>query len=376
MSRKAAKKTKPSRPRAARKPAAASAPSGIRLPMLGDPHDIHIAREIERKVLEAKRIVVLGHERPDGDCVGSTVALGMALKALGRDVHVLLEPKLPVRFKYLFEPGEVRPKQKGQSTRRYPADLAIVLDTTDVDRISGLVPAQIAGITIVNIDHHMSNNNFGDLNWVDTSAAAAGELVYRLTSVLGWAVPPVALDALYTALMTDTGQFAYSNTTPRVLRMAAELLAAGVDGEELWRRLYLDKSRAELDLEARARTSLEVWANGQISCITLTQADFEKTGTGPQMTQEFPGIPRALAGSKLAVFFYAVNGGKDTKVSIRSVKELDACALAKRFGGGGHRQAAGCTIPLPMKEAKDLFRPAAEKMLKEHAALGTAGKAD
>ncbi|MCZ7647149.1 MAG: bifunctional oligoribonuclease/PAP phosphatase NrnA [Planctomycetota bacterium] len=333
----------------------------MRLAELGEPKDDLIAREIEARIKKAKRIVVLGHERPDGDCLGSTIALGATLLDQGYDAHVLLETSLPERFHFLFDHPVLKRRAKIETRRRYPADLAIVLDTTDVDRLSAVVPAQIAGATVINIDHHVSNNNFGDVNWVDHKASAAGELVWRLASCLGWPVPRIALEALYVALVTDTGQFAYSNTTPRVLRMAAALVEYGVDPEDLWRRIYLNKSLAELDLEARARTSMEVWRKGRICAITLTQSDFEKTHCGPETTQEFPGIPRALAGAKLALFFYAVEGGKQTKISIRSVREIDACALAKRFGGGGHRQAAGCRIPLPVKEAKELFRPAAEK---------------
>jgi phosphoesterase RecJ-like protein len=146
--------------------------------------------------------------------------------------------------------------------------------------------------------------------------------------------------------------------------MAATLIEAGVDSEVTWRRIYLNKSQEELELEARARASMEVWADGKIASVALTNQDFVDTGTGPEVTQELVGIPRSLRGAKLAVFFYEIEDGRTTKVSIRSVREIDACALARNFGGGGHRQAAGCSIPAPLAEAKRRFVALAEKMLK------------
>ncbi|HLX64256.1 MAG TPA: DHHA1 domain-containing protein, partial [Planctomycetota bacterium] len=178
-----------------------------------------------------------------------------------------------------------------------------------------------------------------------------------------WPVPPLAREALYTGLVTDTGQFAYSNTTPRVLRMAAELRELGVDGEAVWRRIYCSKTRAELDLEARARASLECRANGRICLISLRHSDFMTTGTTPQHAEEFSGIPRMLAGVELALFFYEINRGAATKVSLRSTRNLDAGALARSFGGGGHRQAAGCSFDLPLDKAKEVFLAAAERWI-------------
>lgn len=327
---------------------------------LVDPADRPVAQEIAGRIADAKRIVILGHERPDGDCVGSTVALCSILRKMGHEAFVLITDPIPDRFRFLN--GEEWFKQIAAG-ETFGADLAIVLDTTDLDRLGVRGRETFPGAAIVNIDHHVSNTKFGDVNWVDPSAAAAGELVWRLASCCNWKVPQLALEGLYVALVTDTGQFAYSNTTPRILRMAADLIDAGVDPEDTWRRIYLNKSRDELALETRARNSMEVWAEGAICAISLTHRDFADTGTGPEDTQEFAGIPRALSGARLALFFYEVEGGKATKVSIRSIRELDACKLAQQFGGGGHRQAAGCRFDLPVKKAIAKFRPAAEAAL-------------
>ncbi|MCW8130369.1 MAG: bifunctional oligoribonuclease/PAP phosphatase NrnA [Planctomycetota bacterium] len=333
-----------------------------RLPPLGDPLDRPIALEIRDRIEAAKKILIMGHERPDGDCLGSTIALGEILRGLGRNVQVISAEPVPERLRFL----ESAPIQYIAKTgEKLEGDLAIVLDSTGLDRLGGIKREMFADAPIINIDHHISNENFGEINWVDSTAAATGELIWRLAACCGWSVPSLALEGLYTALVTDTGQFAYSNTSARILRMAAELVEAGVDSEATWRRIFLNKTEAELKLEAVARNSMEVRGNGRIAAITLRHRDFLATGTGPEATQEFTGIPRALSGAMLAIFFYEITEDKLTKISIRSTREVDACALAKQFGGGGHRQAAGCSLAMTVDEAKKTFFAAAEKAVEE-----------
>ena len=334
-----------------------------RLPPLGDPLDRPIAQEIRERLEAARKVLIMGHERPDGDCVGSTIALCATVRKLGVEAQVVFSDPMPERFRFLNQNNLHRVVTPGE---KLEADLLVILDTTDFDRLGRVKREMLPKCTIINIDHHISNSNFGEINWVDSTAAATGELIWRLAACCGWSVPALALEGLYTALVTDTGQFAYSNTTARILRMAAELVEAGVDPEYTWRRIFLNKSEAELKLEAAARSSLEVWSDGLVSVIGLTHKDFLATGAGPEATQEFPGIPRALAGAKLALFFYEVDEGRMTKVSMRSVREIDACALAQQFGGGGHRQAAGCSIPGPLAQAKEKVRPAAERVVREN----------
>ncbi len=340
-----------------------AAPQGRKLEFLGEPGDRAICRQILAEIDKAKKIVITGHERPDGDCLGSTIALCAILQHQGYPATAVLDP-IPERFEYLNASGIVSVPKPGE---KLDADLAIVLDAAEFERLGGLDSRSFEGVRILNIDHHISNTSFGDFNWIESGASAVGELIWRIASSLDWEVPKLALDAIYVALVTDTGQFAYSNTTPRVLRMAASLIEAGVDSEVTWRRIYLNKSQEELELEARARQSLEVWADGQISSIALTHQDFVETGTSPEVTQELVSIPRSLRGSKVAVFFYEIEDGRTTKISIRSVREIDACALARAFGGGGHRQAAGCSIAAPLSGAKRQFMTVAEALLKDMA---------
>ncbi len=330
------------------------------LTVCGELEDAGIAAQIQTLVDRAERIVVTGHERPDGDCIGSEVAVCAILRALGKRAEIVNSDPTPRKYSNLDPDGMIRQHTPGVPLS---ADLVFVVDSTDLNRIGKITREDFGTAKVVDIDHHPGNPMFGDVNFVDTRAAAAAEMIWRLASERRWPVPPLAREAMYIGLITDTGHFSYSNATPRVLRMAAELRETGVDGEAAWRRIYLNKTRAELDLETRARASLECFANGRIASISVRNLDFVATGTTPQNADDFSSIPRMLAGVELALFFYELNGGASTKVSLRSTRDIDAGALARLFGGGGHRQASGCSFNLPLDAAKAKFIAEAEKAL-------------
>jgi phosphoesterase RecJ-like protein len=344
------------------------------LARLGLPDDRRIASVIHGLVRRSTRILITGHERPDGDCIGSEMALCAMLRAAGHEAEIVNADPVPALYRFLLEGREaarLAPVRVAQEGETLAADLVFVLDCTSLSRTGRMEPllAKI-GAPLVDVDHHPHNPRFGAVNWVDTKAAATGELIWRLASCCGWRAPRVALDALYTAILTDTGQFAYSCTSARVHRVAAALLENGVDPEHVWQKVYLGKSRGELALDARARASLEVLGDGRIGAVTLTAEDFRATGTGKEHTENVVNIPRLLAGVELAVFFCSVSGGSKTKISLRSTRRVDAGALARRFGGGGHRQAAACLLPVPIPEARQQFLPAAESALKQRQAKG------
>lgn len=330
------------------------------LSVKGEPGDAAIAGRIAALTRASDAIAITGHERPDGDCIGSEAALCAILRALGKRAWIVNSDPTPPRYRHLENGEAIRVHSDGATLG---ADLVFVLDSTDLSRIGRIKREDFGAAKVVDIDHHPGNPLFGDENFVDTRAAAAAELIYRLAVESKWPVPPPALEALYTGLVADTGHFAYSNTSSRVLRMAAELLDLGVDGEAVWQKMYLEKSHAELLLEARARASLECHAGGKICCIGLRHSDFVETHTTSQNADEFSGIPRSLEGVDLAVFFYEIKNGTATKASLRSTKRIDAGKLAGVFGGGGHKQAAGCSLDLPLDEAKSRFLNEAVKWI-------------
>jgi phosphoesterase RecJ-like protein len=350
--------------------ASTSSPA-LPLPSTGcsKPGDAEFAQQINALIGKSSRIAITGHERPDGDCIGSEVALCMILRHAGHNAQIVNSDPAPLKYQFLTADSQAGKDAGAPEIRIFAeneplgADLIFVLDATNPDRLGRIKKEHFGTAAVVNIDHHLGNPNFGVVNWVDSKAAATGELIWRLAAQCNWAVPQISLQALYTALITDTGQFSYSNTNPRILRMAAEMLERGVDPEAIWQKIYLNKSAAELELEARARASMKCYAGGRICSITLTQADFAATKTGPQNTEELSGVPRSLAGVELSLFFYEVNGGTKTKVSMRSTKNIDCSALARKFGGGGHRQAAGCTLDGNAAEVAAKFLPEAEAAL-------------
>ena len=364
--------------RRARKGARLQGAVPCRLPVLGPRGDRALSRRIARLVEGAGKIIITGHERPDGDCIGSEVALCAVLRQAGLDAAVVNSDPAAPRYSFLLEAAgcDGRPvpvRVLGADERTLAADLFFVLDATSLPRL-GRVAALVerSKARVINMDHHEGNSLFGAINWAEHRAAATAELVWRLASCCGWEAPRTALDALYTGLVTDTGQFSYRNTSPLVLRMAAELVELGVEPETIWRNVYNSRSRSEMALEARARASLGTAAGGRIAHIALSQGDFLATGTDPRATEEMVNIPRSLAGVELSLFFYAVNGGKQTKVSMRSVSPIDVAAFARQFGGGGHRQAAACKLDLGLGAAKRKFLPVAERYISTQRALRNA----
>jgi len=336
--------------------------TSVKLPFLGEPGDKKIARQIKALVGKASSIVISGHERPDGDCIGSEVALCAILRAAGRKAEVVNSDPVPLRYQFLVPQGMIR---RFAPNEQLAAPLVFVLDATDLRRLGHINLRQLGGAKIINLDHHCDNPSFGDINLVDPKASATGEVIWRVVAACGWKVPPLALEALYTALVTDTGQFSYGNTTSRSLRMAAELVELGVSPERIWRTIYLNRSAAELALEARARNSLELAAGGRIGCIALRRKDFLQTKTGSQHAEDLVGIPRSVAGVEMALFFYEFDKGRQTKVSIRTTPRWNASVLAAQFGGGGHRQAAGCHIAAGLPKAKIKFLAAARVFIRK-----------
>ncbi len=335
------------------------------LPLFCEPGDEARAKSIADVISGAKKIVIGGHERPDGDCIGSEVALCAILRHAGFDAEIINADSPPPKYDFLVTgglpplPGCDVPVHVAGPDECIKTDVLIVLDAPELRRLGRIAP-RIDATTIIVMDHHPASAEFGLINWIDTRACATGELVWRLAACRGWAVPRLGLQALYTAIITDTGQLSYSNTSPRALRMVAELVERGVDPEVIWQRIYLNKTAAELALESRARASLSCAAGGKICCISLSIADFAATGTGPQNTEEFVGIPRALNGVVLSVFMYEINKGAQTKISLRSTRQFDASALARTFGGGGHRQAAAFAFNGSLTQARAAFLPIAE----------------
>ncbi len=237
-------------------------------------------------------------------------------------------------------------------------DLLVVVDCGAVDRLPEPLRALVGQVATVNIDHHRTNTRFGTHHWIDARASSAGEMVWRLARRAGWRLDRAAAEALWVALITDTGRFAYEQTRPATLRCAAELLRYGVRTAFINDQIYGQFDPRVLELRRRAYNSLEILNEGQVATVTLSARDFAETGSNKADADDVIEIPRAVRGNRVALFFYEAGREPNvTRLSIRTRAPLDATWLATRYGGGGHQRAAGCDLPWPLAQARAAIRP-------------------
>lgn len=293
--------------------------------------------EIAAALKAASRVLVLTHIHPDGDALGSQLALGMVLRGLGKEVCLYGETE--VSHLYDFLPGAA------EITTQLPEldsfDAAIALDCGDAQRLGENMTALLGVKPFLVIDHHAGHQDFGDRRWVDPHRASTGEMVYDLAVALGGDISHEAAYCLYTAIVSDTGSFKYSSTTAETFRVARELVLKGVKPAEVAGKLFDNYSLARLRLFQRVLEGLSLHSNGRIALISAPQRFFAETGAAGQDTEGFINYPRSLTSVKVAAFLKEAEAGK-VSVSLRSKgSDCDVAKVAAKFGGGGHRNAAG-----------------------------------
>ena len=284
----------------------------------------------------AGRALMLGHAHPDADVLGTLLALGLALEARGWTVTYGGPHPAPDVLDFL--PGVARyrvlPAVEGDF------DVAVLTDCPNPDRTEGLlVQARSAARRIVNIDHHPDNRAYGHVNWIEPTAAATGEMVYALLVALDWPISSAMATNLFTAIHTDTGSFRYSNVTPATLRIAAALVDAGADPARVSNALYEQRGPQALSALAAVLARVEVSADGRVAWIALP------AGLVPESfveAEDLVNYPRSIGSVRVACLFRERGG--QVKVSLRGKGDVDVNRIAARFGGGGHRNAAGCLV--------------------------------
>jgi phosphoesterase RecJ-like protein len=301
------------------------------------------------------RFLVVTHENPDGDALGSLLAATLALRQLGKDAVMYLAGRTPLPREYAFMP-------LGELVREPPADAAnrvlLAVDCAKEDRI-GDAAALARAPLVLDIDHHHDNTRFGDLNLIVADASSTGEVLRDVFAEVGVDLTPELAEPLYIALVTDTGRFQYANTTPKALRLAAELVDAGADIHAVFQEVYESVEFAKLKLLARALDRAEVLEGGRIVVSHLLRSDFTEVGASEPYSEGIIDYLRMVEGAELAALIREqLNDGADAhKGSLRSsIDELDVSAIARRFGGGGHRQAAGFSTDLPLPEIVEQIR--------------------
>jgi len=302
--------------------------------------------------------LLCAHIGPDGDTLGSTLALGMALEALGKRVRLTCADPMPTL--YAFMPGIdkiVGPDALTGET----FDLVVAVDVSDPARLGTARALFDAASVRAVIDHHPTNGGFGDANWVAPQAAATGMLALACIKGLGVPLSPEMAECLYVAISTDTGNFRFANTDAAALRAAAVLAEVGARPDKLTELLFYTRSQAGVALRGRALSTLRLFAGGRAAVMALTAQDFAQTGATDSMTEGIVNYAIEITGVQVAALVRERDG--EVKCSLRAREPLDVGLLAQRFSGGGHALAAGCSLPLPMESAlRDLERAMGEML--------------
>jgi phosphoesterase RecJ-like protein len=299
---------------------------------------------------EHDRFLVTTHENPDGDALGSLLAMHLALQQLGKDSIMVLVGQGPLPGEY----GFLELPQRGL-VRELPADrrdrVLVAVDCAQETRLTD--PALLESPIVVDIDHHHDNTRFGQANIVVAQASSTGEVLADVFAELGVGLTAPIAEALYTALVTDTGRFQYTNTTPKALRLAADLIEAGADVHKVFQVVYESVQFAKLKLLARALDRAELFEGGRLVVSHLLRDDFPAVGAAEPYSEGIIDYLRSVEGAVLAALIREPPRADNSvrKVSLRSsVDEIDVSAIARKSGGGGHRQAAGFSSDLPIAE--------------------------
>jgi bifunctional oligoribonuclease and PAP phosphatase NrnA len=309
-----------------------------------------------RLIRKYRTFLITTHVNPDGDGLGAESALYVALRKLGKRVHVVNHDALPKRFKYLAFSKAYR-----ASDRIPPHDVCFVLDAGDFKRVREGVSRKEFGI-LVNIDHHFLNERFGDYNFVQPEASATGEIVYNLLQNMKVKIDKDIAEGIYTAIVTDTGRFRHSNTTPSVLRLAGELVELGANPEKVSDQVFAGISHEATELIRLALRTVKLHHRGTIASITLSQTDFKKSGALDEDTDNLVNFVRNLNRVRIALFLKELENGQ-AKLSLRTRGATNAALIARRFGGGGHAYAAGATLPGPLDRALNAVLSACRAVL-------------
>lgn len=307
---------------------------------------MNLAKE---KILQSKKIYIASHVQPDGDNLGSMLALGLAFKKIKKEVYLVKTDPVPKDFAFL--PGSEYIKELDNYNS---IDLFIALDSGDVERLGHNKKLIKKADFVINIDHHISNTNYGDINIVDTKSSSTAELVFKLIKTLDIDIDKEIGTCIYTGISTDTGNFMYESTSPKTHLIAAELLDLGIDKKSINLNIYQNKSLEKTKLFIKTLENLEIYLNDKIAIVQVTRDMLSDTGAKMEDTNGIISFVRDIENIEVAIMLKEF-GENEFKVSMRSKEYIDVSEVCSKFGGGGHVRAAGCTIKEPSKLAKELL---------------------
>lgn len=318
-----------------------------------------ILNDAAKHLVQNDNIGIISHVTPDGDSLGSSAALGLALERLGKRVVVLLNDRLPSKYRFL--PGSHLAVDCEKAP--FKPDTLVALDCGDLDRLGSGVLHYNKAKVVINIDHHISNTMFGSLNIVDTNAAATAEIVYQVIKLMGIAVDLDIATCLFTAIAADTGCFRYDNTTVRTHGMAGELISIGVKSSEICRRIYSLRTLEQTKMLGRAIDSIKLYHGGKTAVMRITKQMMQETSCGQEELEGVIEFARDIEGVEIAALLRETDDG-EIKVGLRSNEYVDTSEIAASFNGGGHKKASGYAIGGPMDTAVELLLDRIEKVLR------------
>jgi len=306
----------------------------------------HSFDSIIKEIEEAEKILLYTHVLMDGDTLGSAVALCRTFRDMGKDAHILIEDPIPEYLRFL---------DRGYCTYDLDIiaepDLSIAVDCTDINRFIRRKDKFLQAEKKVCIDHHHTNGYFADHNYVDEFATSTGELVFNLLKEMKVKIGKETAEAIYTAITTDTGNFQYTNTTAESHRITAELIEDGVDIGRIAVELYQNVRPEKLKLTGEILKTIEMYCDGRVALAYVTQKVLEETNSTIEESEGIVETLRNIRGVEASVFVKEISE-EETKVGMRAKSYANVAIIMKKFGGGGHIKAAGCTIGLPLGEAK------------------------
>lgn len=304
--------------------------------------------------------LVTSHVNPEGDSIGSQLAVYAILKKLGKHAVIVDNDSVPRNLKFL--PGSDLIKR--EAPKNFKIETVVILDCPVKERIGRPCHYVKPDHFIVNIDHHISNESFGDINWVESQASSVGEMIFYMIKKMKMKIDKRLAKSLYTAIVTDTGMFNYSNTSKNTHEAAGELIKTGLSPKEMHGHIFENKDFSEVRLLARALGSLTLTQGGELAYMSLTRDMYKKEGIKRVSTDEFINFPRSIRGVKISVFFKEnYENPKIVNVSFRSSEGTNVNRLARHFGGGGHAQASGCLLTCGLKEAQRKVLREAKKVI-------------
>ena len=324
---------------------------------------MNTAQKIAESIKKAKTVIIFHHVAPDGDGLGSALALREMISQLDnvKKPDAVITGKIPDIYKFL--PNIEFLKKAGDSSLHQSYDLAITVDCAGKDRLGDAVELFNNARTTINIDHHISNEGFADIDWINPSASATGEVLFELIKLLEVKLTPSIATNLYTAILTDTGGFKFENTKPKTLKICAELLEAGADPVKIYNECYESKPMSMVKLHARAIDNAIYLENNQIVYTKITRSLLKELNASDDHIDGITESLRQINSVKIALVFKETLRGS-TKVSFRS-NGINVCEIASFFGGGGHRLAAGCLIEKNIDEAvNDIITTVRKQVIK------------